>query len=48
MEFRKEHARRAHQRNNKLKGEASRLLKTLEVVLCRGGHKEKMELLRIL
>jgi hypothetical protein len=31
MEFRKERARRVHQRNHKLKGEASRLLNTLEV-----------------
>jgi hypothetical protein len=31
VEFRKERARRAHQRNHKLKGEASELLNTLEV-----------------
>jgi hypothetical protein len=31
VEFRKERARRVHQRNHKLKGEASRLLNTLEV-----------------
>jgi hypothetical protein len=41
VEFRKERARRVHQRNHKLKGEASRLLNTLEERLCRGGHREK-------
>jgi hypothetical protein len=40
VEFRKEHARREHQRNHKLKGEASRLLNTLEERLCRGRHRE--------
>jgi hypothetical protein len=39
VEFRKERARRAHQRNHKLKGEASRLLNTLEEGLCREGNR---------
>jgi hypothetical protein len=30
-----------HQRNHRLKGEASRLLNTLEVRLCRGGHRKR-------
>jgi hypothetical protein len=43
MEFRKEHARRAHQRNHKLKGEASELLNTLEVkIVQRKAQRDKI------
>jgi hypothetical protein len=40
VEFRQEHARREHQKNHKLKGEASMLKNTLEERLCRGRNRD--------
>jgi hypothetical protein len=43
-EFGQGRARRAHQLNSLAQGETSRLLNTLEVRLCRGGHNRRKNL----